>query len=283
MSQKQNNADKLKQFSEKVNAEKKELALARELAIEATNNLKLENAKAAKQARELMTSLNLALATFNAKLDEGKADNEKDTTRFTHALEAMLSKEAVANITDEQMQALGDTITVKLDELKKLLPSKKTSLDMGSFKIELADKLVTDKDVKKIVDAIPDKISGTVELAEYGSKQRAQEYLNVRLTNGIEFIDEPRKGGGFVVGSPGGGAGGSTTVTDPTDGMILSRQDVAGEPMYFGYEDADNFVIVEIDITVGTTLYFTGTGSVSDGTNWTGRAGHTYVEANALY
>lgn len=280
MSQQQSNADKLKAVRDKIKAEKQELALARELAVEATNNLKLENSKATKQAQELLTQLNLALATFHAKLDEGKAESEKDKTRFTAALEAALSKEAIAKITDEQMQALGDTITAKFGELQKLLPTKKEALSMGNFKIELADKLVTDKDVKKIVDAIPDKITGKVELKEYGKSKDAGKYLTVRLTDGIKFLDGLRGGSSGII--PQGTGGTTATAVDPLDGYTLARQDLDSDPMYVGYENKENYIIMKINFTTGETLYYAGTGGV--GAVWATRATLTpYVEANALY
>lgn len=195
MSQQQSNAQKLAQVKAQLSRQKQELKIAQQLADQSLANLKIENAKLSQQTRELLTNLNLALATFNAKLDEQKSDNEKDQTRFTAALEAVLDKQAIANITDEQMAALSETIARHYQELKKVIPTT-TKLDMGNFKIELAEKLVTDKDLKKVVDAIPDSISGKVELKQYGSKQPAREYLNVRLSDGIKFIDSLSGGGG---------------------------------------------------------------------------------------
>jgi hypothetical protein len=278
MSQKQSNADKLAQVRDTIKKEREELKLARELANDAVKNLKLENAQARKQAQELLTNLNLALATFHAKLDENKADNEKDKERFTSALEASLSKEAVASITDEQMTALGNTITAGMKKLADLLP-KKTELDMGSFKIELADKLITDKDLKKVVDAIPDKITGKVELKEYGKSKDAGKYLTVRLTDGIKFLDGLRGGGGGII--PQGGGSSSTTTTDPLDGYTQGRQDLDSDPMYVGYENLTHYIITKINFTTGETLYKKGTGTLAD--NWADRANPTYVEANALY
>ncbi len=63
----------------------------------------------------------------------------------------------------------------------------------------------------------------------------------------------------------------------------LARQDLDGDPIYIGYEDIDgNFVIIETDFTNQTTLYYEGTGGIATGSNWSGRAGHAYVEFNAL-
>jgi hypothetical protein len=60
-----------------------------------------------------------------------------------------------------------------------------------------------------------------------------------------------------------------------------ARQDLSGDPMYFGKEDTDgNWVIKRFGITSNTTMYFEGTGGISS--NWAGRAGYTYVEFNAL-
>jgi hypothetical protein len=74
---------------------------------------------------------------------------------------------------------------------------------------------------------------------------------------------------------------GSTAVADPLDGYTLGRQALDADPMYVGYENETDNIIVKIDFTAGTTLYYKTAGALSS--TWSGRAGYTYVEPNALY
>jgi hypothetical protein len=72
-------------------------------------------------------------------------------------------------------------------------------------------------------------------------------------------------------------AGGSSILA----GYTQARLDLAGEPMYVGYENETAYIIKRINFTTGVVDYYAGSGDV--GTAWAGRAGYTYVEANTLY
>ncbi len=110
-------------------------------------------------------------------------------------------------------------------------------------------------------------------------------------------------GGGYVFKMPNDGpmvapeleADGSVPVTIKNPGDISggggtstrwalyadARQDLSGDPMYFGKEDADgNWVIKRFGITSTETKYFEGTGGISS--NWADRATYVYQEFKDL-
>lgn len=65
-------------------------------------------------------------------------------------------------------------------------------------------------------------------------------------------------------------------------GYMINDQDVAGDPLYYGFTDNDgNWYILQQNVANNTFRYCRGlknsTGFTAYATNWTGRAGLTYT------
>lgn len=87
-----------------------------------------------------------------------------------------------------------------------------------------------------------------------------------------------------AAGSVDSGGGTGTTIEDPLEGYTQARVDLSGDPLYIGYENKTNYIIVKSNLTTGVVLYYKAAGHLATGTNWADRTTSlSYVEANQLY
>lgn len=282
----------LKQKQAEADAREAEItALSKKIASEVVSNLssldKVESTLLEGIIAGLSKSVSEAVVLSNERFDK----DLKDT--FTQLLNAVNNNkpEKFDNSSNEKLFAKIGTALASLD----------STLDSLELSPEIKLTAITKDELKKEVDRILNKLPADSKRSVTIAYENAPStrYINVRLTDGINFYK--------AFGGGGGGGGSSSPTVDTGDGVLAvpvanpdgtplstggssggrwatyadARQDLASDPMYFGKEDLDgNWVIKQFGIDSNTTLYYEGTGGI-DGA-WADRATYDYVEYNEL-
>lgn len=235
---------------------------------------------------ELAKGLAEAVALSNEKLG---GDISVSFSKLVENFKSAIPEKFDNKPNDELFAKIADGI-LKFDNAIKSLELNPTINLKGITATELKN------EVDRLIEKLPKDAKDSVKI-EY-EKAGATNYINVRLTDGINF---------YKAFGGGGGGGSSSPTVDTGDGVLAvpvanpdgtplssggasggrwanyadARQDLASDPMYFGKEDLDgNFVIKQFGITSNTTLYYEGTGGIADA--WDDRATYDYVEYNEL-
>ena len=237
------------------------------------------------------------------KLDSNTTKNKLDLSPLQECLEAIEEKLDKLPTEYPEMPEGVEEVTVKNQIDLKPLEKAIKALELKSPDVNVASPTVKvdAPDLKPLQDSLLDIVKSV----------KAQKYPETDLSKVEKKLDEANKHLKKIVDKPvggGGGGGNGTPYVDPTgqlvnveleaDGSVPvtvvsgssstrwalyadARQDLSGDPMYFGKENATgNWVIKQFGITSTETKYFEGTGGISS--NWAGRAGYTYVEFKDL-
>ena len=266
-------------------------ALSKKIASEVVSNLSSLDKVESTLLEGIIAGLSKSVS--EAVVLSGEAYDKKLNDSFTQLLNAVSNNkpEKFDNSSNEKLFAKIGTALASLD----------STLDSLELSPEIKLTSITKDELKKEVDRILNKLPADSKRSVTIAYENApsNRYINVRLTDGINFYK--------AFGGRGGGGGSSSPTVDTGDGVLAvpvanpdgtplstggasggrwatyadARQDLAGDPMYFGKEDLDgNWVIKQFGITSNTTLYYEGTGGI-DGA-WDDRATYDYVEYNEL-
>ena len=266
-------------------------ALSKKIASEVVSNLSSLDKVESTLLEGIIAGLSKSVS--EAVVLSGEAYDKKLNDSFTQLLNAVSNNkpEKFDNSSNEKLFAKIAEDILKFDNAIKSLELNPTINLKGITATELK------AEVDRLIEKLPKDAKDSVKI-QY-EKVGATNYINVRLTDGINFYK--------AFGGGGGGGGSSSPTVDTGDGVLAvpvanpdgtplstggasggrwatyadARQDLAGDPMYFGKEDLDgNWVIKQFGITSNTTLYYEGTGGI-DGA-WDDRATYDYVEYNEL-
>lgn len=239
------------------------------------------------------------------KLDSNTTKNKLDLSPLQKCLETIEEKLDKLPTEYPEMPEGVEEVTVKNQIDLKPLEKAIKALELKSPDVNVASPTVKvdAPDLKPLQDSLLDIVKSV----------KAQKYPETDLSKVEKKLDEANKHLKKIVDKPvggGGGGGNGTPYVDPSgqlvnveleaDGSIPitivsgggstttrwalyadARQDLSGDPMYFGKEDATgNWVIKQFGITSTETKYFEGAGGISS--NWAGRAGYAYVEFKDL-
>lgn len=266
-------------------------ALSKKIASEVVSNLSSLDKVESTLLEGIIAGLSKSVS--EAVVLSGEAYDKKLNDSFTQLLNAVSNNkpEKFDNSSNEKLFAKIGTALASLD----------STLDSLELSPEIKLTSITKDELKKEVDRILNKLPADSKRSVTIAYENAPStrYINVRLTDGINFYK--------AFGGGGGGGGSSSPTVDTGDGVLAvpvanpdgtplstggasggrwatyadARQDLAGDPMYFGKEDANgNWVIKQFGITSNTTLYYEGTGGIADA--WADRATYDYVEYNEL-
>ena len=266
-------------------------ALSKKIASEVVSNLSSLDKVESTLLEGIIAGLSKSVS--EAVVLSGEAYDKKLNDSFTQLLNAVSNNkpEKFDNSSNEKLFAKIGTALASLD----------STLDSLELSPEIKLTSITKDELKKEVDRILNKLPADSKRSVTIAYENAPStrYINVRLTDGINFYK--------AFGGGGGGGGSSSPTVDTGDGVLAvpvanpdgtplstggasggrwatyadARQDLAGDPMYFGKEDLDgNYVIKQFGITSNTILYYEGTGGIAGA--WDDRATYDYVEYNEL-
>lgn len=240
------------------------------------------------------------------KLDSNTTKNKLDLSPLQKCLEDIEHKLDKLPTEYPEMPEGIEEVTVKNQIDLKPLEKAIKALELKSPDVNVASPTVKvdAPDLKPLQDSLLDIVKSV----------EAQKYPETDLSKVEKKLDETNKHLKKIVDKPvggGGGGGGGTSFQNAEGNLVYAeleadgsipvtivaggggssstrwalyadaRQDLSGDPMYFGKEDATgNWVIKQFGITSTETKYFEGTGGISS--NWAGRAGYTYVEFKDL-
>lgn len=158
-------------------------ALAKGIATEVTESIVNSNKALSQDLRSVFAELAVELAALSRRMDEAESAPKTDFDKLFGELRDSMPKEAVASLSDDQINTIAEHIGITLSETV-------SKLNLELARTNLADEVVI-KDLKpmieKVVAKIPKKIDGKVTLAY--NKASAKDYVNVRLTDGQAFVD----------------------------------------------------------------------------------------------
>lgn len=192
--------------------------------------------------------------------------------------------DAVKLLADETRKAIADTYKAPPEAVtvKNIAEAKADTVKVNNM-VEFSNGVI------KALDPIIAQIANIepvvkVEAQNIVWPSAAKDAIPVRLSDGKSFyqavsvaVSQGFNSDGIISAIQGISGGAS----DILSGYTQARLDLAGEPMYVGYENISAYIIKRINFTTGLVDYYAGSGAV--GTAWAGRAGYTYVEANTLY
>jgi hypothetical protein len=270
------NKDKYKRLLNKVKGdEKKQIeTIAAGIAEKVTTQLNTSNKRLSQELRDVIATMAVEIATLNAAFGSHRESLGEFDATFNKLADS-LNKDAVASLSDAQIKEMARSIGAKVAETIVTMNQQMSKVDLATQQVEVKG---LDSMLNKLVDKIPDQIDGEVTLA-YGKTQAASKFVNVRLTDGKQFIDSLVTaargpglplisidvGAGKVLSLPvvnpdgsyiGGTSGGST---DPKAGYFYSDAATVSNYDYIGKINKDGaWYIQRINNTTDAADYVKG-------------------------